>query len=322
MLTIYHLDKGKVCQTVVTGGIEALPHNTVWVDLLHPAREEELIIEKLLFIAMPTREKMQEIEDSSRLYTEKDAVVMTLPVINKSTTDEPETAAITFIMTGTRLVTIRYADPAPFGMFIQRINRQPALAVSGEQVLIGLLEQVADRLADILETEAADLEKLSRNIFRSDGDSGESQNFREALKRIGTIGDIATKAKNTLLNLNRLLLFFAANAGVKRETKRRMETLQRDIHSIDEHALFLSEKTGFMLDATLGMINIEQNNIIKIFSVAAVTFLPPTLIASVYGMNFESMPELKWDLGYPFAIALMLASAVLPFLYFRRKNWL
>ncbi|MDD5586023.1 MAG: magnesium transporter CorA family protein [Alphaproteobacteria bacterium] len=322
MLTLYHFDQGKLVQTVAGDALSVLPYNTVWLDLLHPTREEEQIVERLLSIAVPTREEMQEIEVSSRLYVDKAGVVMTLPILNKSATDEPESSAVTFILTANRLVTLRYADPAPFGLFVQQIERQPALAATGEQAIMGLLEQVADRLADILESATAGLEKLSREIFRNNGAADGKVDFRDALRRIGVVGDLATKAKDSLLNLNRLTLFLLAQPEIKRDTKIRVETLRRDAHSIDEHATFLSEKVGFILDATLGLINIEQNNIIKIFSVAAVTFLPPTLIASIYGMNFEAMPELKWNLGYPLAVALMVLSAIVPFWYFRRKKWL
>jgi magnesium transporter len=322
MLTLFQCDQDKLQQVVVRDNLQALSWNTVWVDLLAPAPGEELAIERQIGLKIPTREDMQEIEASSRLYLEKEALVMTMPVLGRSVTEEPVSEAVTFILTGNRLVTVRYADPVPFGMFIQRIIRQPSLAASGEQVLIGLLEQIADRLADILEGATADIEGLSRSVFHNDGSSEGGTDFKNVLRRIGRISDLATKAKDSLMNLNRLLLFFAAQAKVKRETKARMDTLVLDSGSIDEHAKFLSAKASFLLDATLGMINIEQNNIIKIFSVAAVAFLPPTLIASIYGMNFDAMPELKWGLGYPVALALMLTTAVLPFLYFRRKKWL
>lgn len=322
MLTLFHLEQGRLIQTVPQEGVATLPYNTIWLDLHHPAREEERAVERLLGIEIPTREEMQEIEESSRLYVEKSSIVMTAPILNKSAADEPESTAVTFILVNKRLVTIRYADPAPFSLFIQRIIKQPSLVASGEEALVGLLEQVADRLADILEGATAELETISHGIFRSNGVPEGSESFKDVLRHIGFVGDLAAKAEDSMASLRRLLLFLTAQSDIKKDTKTRTETLLRDIKSIDEHATFLSTKVSFLLDATLGMINIEQNNIIKIFSVAAVTFLPPTLIASIYGMNFEAMPELKWGLGYPLAVVLMVISALVPFIYFRRKKWL
>ncbi len=309
-------------QTVPTEELRSLPYNTVWLDLLHPTKDEERAIERLLSIEVPTREEMQEIEVSSRLYVERGAAVMTMPILSKSGAAFPETTAVTFILAGNRLVTLRYADPAPFGYFIDRISRVPSLAGSGEQILMGLLEQVADRLADILEGATAMVEKISQEIFHANGEAAESSDFKAVLRSIGHVGDLATKAKDSLLSLSRLVLFLAAQPDIKKDTKNQLDILRRDANSIDEHATFLSAKVGFLLDATLGMINLEQNNIIKIFSIAAAGFLPPMLIASVYGMNFHFMPELSWTHGYPFAIGLMLLSAVVPYLYFKKKKWL
>ncbi len=323
MLTLFHLDQGVLQKTVVADTPpEALPRDAIWIDLYYPTREEEAIAQRLLDIEMPTRDEMQEIEASSRLYVEDDAVVMIMPVLNKTTTDEPESKAITFMLVNDRLVTLRYTDPAPFIMFTNRITRHPALAATGELIIMGLLEQVADCLADILESGAANLDALSHGVFKHRGETNISMDFKDVLRRIGYVADIAAKAKDSLLNLNRLALFLTTQVDLKKEGRTRIKTLMQDASSIDEHASYLSAKASFLLDATLGMINIEQNNIIKMFSVAAVAFLPPTLIASIYGMNFKAMPELDWAHGYPFAILLMLFSAVLPFWYFRRKKWL
>ncbi len=323
MITLYHLEHGRFIATKVDGERDALPENTVWVDLISPAREEEAMVQKWLDIEVPTRDEMQEIETSSRLYKEDNgALVMTMAVLDRPTSDEPEAPSVTFILMGKCLVTVRYVEPVPFHQFIARIKRQPSLALSGEQALLGLLEQVSDYLADILEGATFDLEGLSRNIFKSGKDEETNANLGEAINRIGHVGDLATKAKGSLLNLTRLLLFLASHADIEVDAKGRMKTLMQDANSLDEHARFLSAKVSFVLDATLGLINLEQNNIIKMFSVAAVAFLPPTLIASIYGMNFKFMPELQWDYGYPFALGVMVLSAALPLWFFWRKKWL
>ena len=245
-----------------------------------------------------------------------------MPILINSATTSPESSAVTFILTNGRLVTVRYEDPAPFSAFIQNIHREPPAQASGEHILLGLLEQIASRLADILERATADLEKLSHDIFCSNGAPCGKVDFKSILGNVGTVGDLSTKAKDSLLNLIRLLPFLAAQTRGKRDIENRIGTLIADAVSIDQHATFLSAKAGFLLDATLGMVNIEQNNIIKIFSIAAVVFLPPTLIASIYGMNFRFMPELGWIAGYPLALTLMAISAMLPLWFFHRKRWL
>lgn len=322
MITLFHLEQGRLAQVSVEGGLDVLPEDTVWVDLYSPSREEEKIVERLLSIEVPTRDEMQEIETSSRLYVDEGALVMTMAVLNKPTSDEPEAASVTFILVRNRLLTVRYVDPVPFSQFIQKIKRHPVLVPSGEQALLGLLEQVSDNLADILESATTDIEGLSRTIFCANRAPQNHTDFKAAIDRIGHVGDLATKAKGSLMNLTRLLLFFAAQSDINKDSKDRMKTLMQDANSIDEHARFLSAKVSFMLDATMGLINLEQNNIIKMFSVAAVVFLPPTLIASIYGMNFHMLPELSWRFGYPFALLLMLLSAAIPLWFFWRKKWL
>jgi magnesium transporter len=265
---------------------------------------------------------MKKIEESSRLYVEDGALFMTMPVVSKADT-EPENASVTFILTSSALVTLRYVDPLPFGRFARRIQRQPDLAASPELALVGLLEQVVDRLDDILERATADIDAISGDIFRRSSDKPHGSNaLHEILKRVGRAGDLASKARASVLGLTRLLLFLSTHPTCTPVARSRIETLMRDVQSLSDHDGFLADKIGFLQDATLGMIDIEQNGIIKIFTVAAVAFMPPTLIASIYGMNFKHMPELDWQFGYPMALGLMVLSAVLPFLYFRRKRWL
>jgi magnesium transporter len=291
----------------------------IWIDLLEPSPEEERQVEASLGIDVPTHEEMQEIEASSRLYEEDGALFMTVSVVHKATTDAPESSAITFILAKDTLVTLRYADPLPFQTLTRKIERSPGVGGgSAESMLMALLEQIVDRLADIMEACVADLEAISREVF---GESG-SRDHKDVLRRVGRVGDLATKAKDSLLSLNRMVVFLAAQMQAGKETRTRLKTLSRDVLSITEHATFVASKVTFLLDATLGLINIEQNNIIKMFSVAAVAFLPPTLIASIYGMNFQILPELGWKFGYPMALGLMVLSAVLPLLYFKRKGWL
>ncbi len=322
MLTFYHRVGDRLTQTAVHGPSDLPVSATVWIDMLEPTSAEEAQVERLLAIDVPTREEMQEIEESSRLYAEGNALFMTMPVVNKAAT-EPESAAVTFILAQTAAVTLRYVDPQPFGMFARRILRSPELATSPEQALIGLLEQVTDRLADILQGAAAEIDAISADIFRKPAGAARVHGgLQEILQRVGRAGDLATKARESLLGLSRLLLFLSTQPACSKEGKEHIETLMRDVHSLADHDSFLADKIAFLQDATLGMIDIEQSNIIKLFTVAAVAFMPPTLVASIYGMNFKHMPELDWPFGYPLALLLMALSAVLPFVFFRRKGWL
>ncbi|MGE0408304.1 MAG: magnesium transporter CorA family protein [Amphiplicatus sp.] len=308
--------------------------SAVWIDILRPTAEEETSLEKALAIEIPTLEEMQEIEVSSRLYTDGDAAFMTALILSHTDGDDPNISPITFALAGGRLLTIRYEDPRAVSGFISRAQKTSFGCASAESILVALLEAIVDRLADLLERIAADTDKLSREIFRAPGKRPTaSRDYRRHIVELGRKGDFASKVLDSLVTLERLFGFLilqtdqratAPDGGKKpdKELKARLKTLGRDAHSLTEHVTHVQQKVTFLLEATLGMINIEQNAIIKTFSVAAVAFLPPTLIASIYGMNFDVMPELGWPFGYPFAIGLMFLSAILPLVYFKQKGWL
>jgi magnesium transporter len=270
---------------------------------------------------------MEEIEISSRLYAEDGAYFMTASLLSGADTEVPKMAPVTFVLSGRRLLTIRYSEPKPFRSFPQRAEKAATGCTGGDTILLALLEAVVDRLADILERASRDVETISQNIFQARGTkaSERGRDFQKLLTAIGRKEDLVANIRDSLLTLQRLSSFLGAATGSAKAAKDlrvRIRTLTRDVVSLADHSTFLSQKINFLLDATLGMINIEQNAIIKIFSVAAVVFLPPTLVASVYGMNFDQLPELHWQWGYPFALVLMVMSAVLPFWYFRRRGWL
>ncbi|MER8966259.1 magnesium/cobalt transporter CorA [Mesorhizobium sp. M0184] len=299
----------------------------VWVDLFNPTKEEETTIETWLGVAVPTREEMEEIEISSRLYVEDGAYFMTAILPAQTEVNDPLMSPVTFVLAGSRLITVRYHEPKAFKTFPLRAEKVATGCTSGDTILIGLLEAIVDRLADILERAGRDVEAISRDIFeaRSTKVSKRNRDFQELLKGIGRKEDLASSIRDSLISLQRLAGFLAhasTQSRMSKDTRARIKTLSRDVLSLADHATFLSQKISFLLDATLGMISIEQNAIIKIFSVAAVIFLPPTLVASIYGMNFDIIPELKWHFGYPFAIGMMVLSAILPFWYFRRRGWL
>jgi magnesium transporter len=302
-----------------------IPEACVWVDLLEPTLAEERSVERLLAIDVPSREEMREIETSSRLYEENGTLYMTATVITKIDTDRPESAAITFILTSNRLITNRYVDPLPFRRFIAYSERHPAAATTAPAILAGLLEAVIERTADVLERVGQGLDDLSANVFAGDQKGKtRARDLRGVMERIGRDGDLTSKARESLVTLGRQLTFIQQSTAVQmpKDLGARYRSMSRDVLALSDHASFLANKSSFMLQATLGLINIEQNNIIKIFSVAAAVFLPPTLIASIWGMNFEFMPELEWPFGYPLALFAIVISAILPYLFFRRRGWL
>ena len=303
-----------------------MPPGGLWLDLDSPTEEERRRVEAALSVVLPTRDEMKEIEPSSRLYVENGALYMTATIIAHADDPNPTANPITFILTGHTLITLRHSDPRPFLTYGMKIVKQAASCGSGEEALIGLLETIVDRIADILEKVSTELEATARQIFAA-GSAGPDSNLQAVLKSLAREEDLTSTSRESLLGLLRVARFFAATGEgpSKKETKdhkQRLKTLVRDIALLNEHVSFELTKINFLLDATLGMINIEQNRIIKLFSVAAVVFLPPTLVASIYGMNFRNMPELDWIFGYPMAIGMMILSAILPYLYFKHRRWL
>ncbi|MBS3650880.1 magnesium transporter CorA family protein [Pseudaminobacter sp. 19-2017] len=299
----------------------------VWVDLLSPSKEEEQTAERWLGMGIPTREEMEEIETSSRLYAEGDGFVMTATIPAQSDDVGSRIGPVTFVLTKNRLATIRYHEPRVFETFPARAENADLNCTDGTSVLIALLEMIVDRLADHLEQASRDVVDLSRQIFHPTAKkaSKRDQDFQHILRRIGRLEHFISDVQDSLVSLQRLSGFLSNIAMVKqgdKDQRGRVKTLSRDVLSLAAHAESLSQKIIFLLDATLGMINIQQNAIIKIVSVAAVVFLPPTLVASVYGMNFHNMPELDWVFGYPLAIGAMILSAVLPFWWFKSRGWL
>ncbi len=301
------------------------PDEFLWADLFEPTVEEERAVESLLTVDVPTRDEMREIETSNRLYEEDGAVYMTATVGSKLDSATPESSAITFILANNRLITNRYADPTPVRRFMTHVERYPAACTSSATLLAGLLEAFVERIADLLERVQAELDSVSHSIFqRSNGDTTSGSDLKSMIQRIGANGDLVSKARESLVSFQRLLMYVqqASNVSLSQDQRGRFKSTLRDVQSLSDHATFLGAKIQFLLDAVLGLINLEQNNIIKIFSVAAVMFLPPTLVASIYGMNFHFMPELDEPWGYPFALVAMVVSAVVPYIYFRRKGWL
>ena len=300
----------------------------VWIDMVSPSSEDEKLVERLIGFNVPTREDMQEIEMSSRAYDEAGVLFLTAPVLATSKTEKTVSEPVTFVVAGSRLVTVRYHEPHSFVRFVETATRQMVGCSTGNAVLIGLLETIVDRLADILEAQSRVQTDISKAVFVPKRTSQTGTRLSNVLLRIGASEEINGMAGESLVAIQRLSGFLTVRTAPKTaskvvaQDKARLKTLLRDISSLQDYAGTQKQKLVFLLDATLGMINIQQSDIIKVFSVVAFVFLPPTLIASIYGMNFHFMPELDWPWGYPMALGAMLISAILPYALFKRKGWM
>ncbi|MFL1462982.1 magnesium transporter CorA family protein [Roseococcus sp. DSY-14] len=327
MLTTYTVTGGALSVREGERDPAAL-REAVWLDLLMPSPEEERAVQAALGLEIPTREEMQEIESSSRLYREGDALVTTANFLYGADSGEMGSTPISFVLTQHNLVTVRYATPKAFPVFAARCQRAPALLAAPDATMFHIIEQIVDRLADILEKVGADMDRASQGAFRTARGRRavtlRERDLKEALLTLGQVGEVTTRASETLLGLSRILTFLTAEKAVaiRKENQGAIKTIVRDVRSLVDHANFLNSKATFLLDAVLGMINVEQNAIIKTFTVVSVALMPPTLIASIYGMNFAHMPELSWPVGYPLALGLMVLTAVGPVWYFKRRGWL
>ena len=304
-----------------------LPSRAIWVDLLNPTKDEEGIAEGIIGFNIPTREDMLEIEPSSRLYERGGVTVMTFWALHGTTDKKPGIDPISLMLTDRQLVSVRYVDPTSFTTFAEHLDADPEVAQDPLSVTVRLMDAVVDRLADALESATAELEGISERIFDRDlvkTRRRPEKHYERLMLRIGETQRLLAKIRESAVSVTRLLGFLAGSDRVAADSvhARHLKSLMGDARALNDHSDFVAENLNFLLDAALGMISLEQNFVMKIFSIFAVVFMPPTLIAGVYGMNFEHMPELKWLFGYPFALALILASAILPFWYARRKGWL
>lgn len=294
-----------------------------WVDLLHPT-EAEVAAVRALGIDVPTIEDMEEIEISNRLYREDGIDYMTAVLPGKTTTGEQIAAPVTFILTPSQVVTVRHHAPRPFETYGMRADKVGPGCATPDLIFISLMEEIIGRLADLLEGSGKGLDAVAREVY-AEGERARAMSLQTALQRIGRGGEAISRVRLALMTIERMVSYFGQTLVEGQRghgSQHLVKGLMRDVHALEVHADFLSSRVQLATDATLGMINLSQNQTIKIVSVVAVVFLPPTVIASAYGMNFANMPELDWRYGYPMAIGLMIASAVGTFLFFKWRRWL
>jgi len=314
--------------SLIEAKAQKIPGTATWVDLEEPTREEEALVERCIRMDVPTESEMAEIEPSSRLYERDGALYMTVSVLVGLRDGEPRTTPISFVLTDNRLVTVRYATPKPVRVFEEHARRDPSLVKDAPTALFRMIDAIIDRLADELEAVAGTIEEISGTIFnrRMDARRIPADRLTALLTKIGRTQILLAKIRYSSVSTTRMLSFLSGanrfHEDGQSDFRHHLTSLSTDVISIGEQASFLSDNLQFLLDASLGLISIEQNAAMKLFSWAAVVFLPPTLIAGIYGMNFRYFPELNWHYGYAISIGLMVASAVGPYLYFKRRGWI
>jgi len=322
-----HARTGDIVPAPARFDAAALPADIVWADLLNPSAEETAFVERAAGLRLPSVEELSEIESSSRLRTEDGVLYLSAPLVHRATAGDPQTTPVGFVLCPRLLITIRFQELVPFAAF----ERVPC--GSAAESFVGLLDAIVDRSADVLEHIAAELDTLSHRLFRSGpGESGKKQRRRPAretadlrviLRRVGANGDLVSKIRDSLLGLGRIVPYVTGLAAdwLPEPIKPRLDSLRHDIASLSDYDAHLVNKVQLLLDATLGLINVDQNNIIKVLTIVSVIGVPPTLVASMYGMNFKHMPELDWAWGYPYGLVLILISAVGPVLWFKWRGW-
>lgn len=318
--------------TVDNPDTAVLTPDIVWIDMLAATHEEIALVERETGLHMPTKEELSEIESSSRLYTENGALFLSTPIIFRATSGFPQATPVGFVLTSKHLISIRFEELTAFTTFATTCTRADAVHASSAGALAGLLDANIDRMADVLEQVGADLDGVSRRIFRSEAIkpghrikfTAEDADLRAILRRIGRAGDLASQIRDSLLGVGRIVPYVLHLAGtwLPHEVKPRLETLRTDVTSLNDYEGHLTAKVAMLLDATLGLINIEQNNIFKVLTIVSVVGIPPTLVASMYGMNFQHMPELAWAYGYPYGLGLIALSAIAPIAWFKLRGWI
>tara|TARA_B110000503_G_C7109230_1_gene397343 strand:- start:247 stop:1233 length:987 start_codon:yes stop_codon:yes gene_type:complete len=327
MLNIFTLTNGRLFQEEIESLDELSNFQPIWVDLESPTPEEKYWIQSHYGVSIPADVMDEDIEESARFYKEDNGELHIRSNFLIADADDPRAVRVAFILNADNfqinskgiLFSIHDEDVPVFRLLRMRARRAPGLIEDAKEVLLKLFDADAEYSADTLEDIYVALEKISSNVLS--GDFTDSM-ASEVLGSIARREDLNGRIRRNMMDTRRAVSFMMRSKLLNAEQFEESRQILRDIDSIDSHTAFLFDKINFLMDATVGFININQNKIIKIFSVASVALLPPTLVASLYGMNFRFMPELNWSLGYPFALCLMVASALIPMWYFRKRGWL
>lgn len=305
-----------------------------WIDLLNPTEDETARVVAATGLRVASESDLGAIETSSRLAFDGQAIYLSMPLVAKMEGEPATVRPIGFALNRETLITIRFHRSRAFEAFLLAQHRAPMDTASPVDILILLLEVISDRMADLLENIRDELDGISKHIFQESAIEGREKrpghpkkhgtDLRDVLQALGRAADLTSNVRDSLLGVGRILPFVGqvASSWINRDMRDRMKSVRQDIASLADYENHLNGKIQFLLDATLGLINNTQANIIKVMTVVSVVGVPPTLVASIYGMNFKFMPELDWRLGYPYALTLIILSALVPLLWFRRRGWL
>jgi magnesium transporter len=323
VLTVYRDEGG----AVRTSTDPDLPGAVIWIDLLDPTQEERDFVEGRARVRVPSKQALSEIEATSRLIVERGVLYLSTPIVARGDTQDAYLSPAGFVLSPKLLVTIRYAELSTFDAVAERVRSDETLA-SSIGVFTALLEAVVDRGADVLEHLGAETDRISRSVFR--GDTADRRHpvrstrvLRETLRKVGAIGERVSQARDVLLGVGRIGSFTndLGHEWIGPEFQVRLSAVQKDIASLNDYEAHLAGKVQFLLDAVLGYITIEQNDLFKVLTIASVVGIPPTVMAGIWGMNFKFMPELDWHWGYPLALAAITLSTIVPLVWFKARGW-
>ncbi len=317
MIRAFGLDNA--CLISVDETNPTLLNDAIWINLIDPSEAERTVLENRLDQTLAEERELEDLEASARFFEDEDGLHLHSFFYCLDDDDYADIATVAFTIRDGRLFTLRDRDLPAFRLYRMRSRREKLIDSNAYELLLDLFETKIEQLADVIEEVYADLEKLSRVILNG---QQENENFNDALSRLTEFEDASSKVRLCLMDTQRALSFLLRKTRLPNNQLEQARDIMRDIESLQPHNESLFQKVNFLMQAAMGYINIEQNRIMKFFSVVSVMFLPATLVASTYGMNFEFMPELHFQYGYPMAIGLMIVAASAPYLYFKRKGWL
>jgi magnesium transporter len=334
LITVHYLSPRTAAATPVSrhvlGTDEPIPEGTIWIDLVEPTVAEDQKVQHYVGALVPTRVDPDFSEAPEAHYAENGVRYLQASVISEPE-DTPDITDVTFVVAPSTLVTVRYHACESFDLYAQKLCKGQSNARSPDAIAVGLVNTAVNRSARALTKVGVSLDSIASRVFRAkENTAARNQIYSDTLWNLGREDEKISNLRESLVSIERLLLFLIAEGNgdggkpdkAQKALRDAAKTSLRDLQSLEEDASFKAQKVQFLLDATLGLINLAQNDIIKLFSVLAVIFMPPTLIASIYGMNFKAMPELEWQFGYPMAVGAMICAAVLPYVFFRWKKWL
>jgi magnesium transporter len=303
------------------------PSEAVWIDLLDPNEEERSQVERATQLKVPTKADIDEIESSSRVYVEGNALYLSTPVVVGTDCMGDALTTLGLVLSPERLVTVRFTRIVALEKLVAAYSGAPE--PDAGDAFLTILETIVDQAADTLEHASTELEHISNSAFRRErqgaaGFANASDELHAALRKLGRLNDGLSHIRDTLLGFGRITAFVLDTDAKHRfgDGEPRLHAIRSDITSLNDYQVHLAGKIQFLLDATLGFINIQQNDIVKTLTIVSVVGVPPVLIAGIYGMNFKNMPELSWPLGYPFALLLIVVSGLVPLLWFKWRNWM